>query len=211
LVARNQEKLQQALQSLSGTGHEAYSFDLGQVEQLPDWFKATFKDKPLHGLIDSAGMAPLVPLKAQSPSKLEALLRLNISSPYLLARSLAQRPKMPQGASLVLVSSAAALKGRAGRSAYAATKGALLSLTRCLAVELARDGIRVNCVTPGMLRPGPEQPVMAPEILAAIEKEHPLGLGSSDDVAAAISFLLSTEARWITGSVLAVDGGFSAT
>ena len=103
--------------------------------------------------------------------------------------------------------------GQPGVSAYAATKGAIIALTKSLALEIARNRIRVNCVVPAQV-----QTEMALSLessltetqIKRIEEMHPLGLGQPRDVALSIAFLLSDASSWITGSALTVDGGYTA-
>jgi NAD(P)-dependent dehydrogenase (short-subunit alcohol dehydrogenase family) len=86
-------------------------------------------------------------------------------------------------------------------------------MVKALALELAADDIRCNCVAPGFVRTGMLESVAAtvgPEALAALEKNHPLGFGEPADVAHAIAFLLAKTSRWITGTTLVVDGGYTA-
>jgi NAD(P)-dependent dehydrogenase (short-subunit alcohol dehydrogenase family) len=143
----------------------------------------------------------------------EAPYRINVTAGALLARGLRQSGVHAEGASLVLVSSVVGLAGQPGVSAYSATKGSVLALTRSLALELAADRIRVNCVVPGQVRSEmfeQQKKYLLPEQVAAIEAAHPLGLGEPEDVARAIAFLLSPASRWITGTGLVVDGGYLA-
>ena len=105
------------------------------------------------------------------------------------------------------------MTGAPGLSGYGASKGALIGLAKSLALEMARNRIRVNCVSPGYVRSAMAneiQETVGPEQFAAIEAMHPLGLGAADDVAHAIGFLLADTGRWITGSNLVVDGGYTA-
>ena len=93
--------------------------------------------------------------------------------------------------------------------AYAASKAAVIGLTRSLAAELAPSGIRVNCVAPGVIATDMTAP-LGRETLAALAEETPMGrLGRPEDVAAAVAFLASDSAGFITGQVLTADGGFS--
>ncbi len=114
---------------------------------------------------------------------------------------------------MVFVSSVMALVGSPGSAAYSMSKAALHGLAKSLALELAPRRIRVNCVAPGYVN----TPMYArlagfwsPEERARVESDHPLGIGSPEDVAQAICFLLAPASRWITGCVLPVDGGYTA-
>jgi NAD(P)-dependent dehydrogenase (short-subunit alcohol dehydrogenase family) len=132
----------------------------------------------------------------------------------MLAKGARQKSVLPAGgSSIVFISSVAALVGEPGASVYSAAKGALISLARSLAVELAAERVRVNCVIPGLVRtPMGDRLVklLSPAEALELEKRHCLGFGDPSDIAAAVAFLLSDDARWITGTTLVVDGGYSA-
>lgn len=120
-------------------------------------------------------------------------------------------PRMVHGGAIVLTASVVGITGVRNRAAYSSSKGAIVALGRNLALDCAPRGIRVNCIAPGFV----DTPLLAglkqdPARLERIRAMHPLGrLGTPDDVAAAVLFLASDEAAWITGVVLPVDGGFS--
>jgi NAD(P)-dependent dehydrogenase (short-subunit alcohol dehydrogenase family) len=98
-------------------------------------------------------------------------------------------------------------------STYSATKGALVALTKSVALELAPERVRVNSVAPGVVETemsGALREKLTPEQFERIETMHPLGIGAADDAAMAIAFLLSDAAKWITGTTLVVDGGYTA-
>ena len=117
------------------------------------------------------------------------------------------------GSSVVLLSSVAAISGESGISVYSATKAAVSGLARSLAVELAPEKIRVNALAPGFVETEMSDRLknsLTPEQYQAIADKHPLGIGAVQDVANCIAFLLSEAARWITGTTLVADGGYTA-
>jgi NAD(P)-dependent dehydrogenase (short-subunit alcohol dehydrogenase family) len=214
LVGRNAERLQETLDSLEGTDHLVSVFDLSAVEEIPGWFKSvTSRTGPLHGLVHSAGMQLTLPIRSTSAAKLDLIMRTNFYSAAMLSRGFCQRGCYLPGSSVVFLSSIMALHGRASISAYSASKAALEGLCRSLAVELAQDKVRVNCVAPAMVQTemlGRLREMLSEEQMGAIEKMHPLGFGTPSDVAGAIAFLLADTGKWITGTTLVVDGGYSA-
>ena len=164
-----------------------------------------------HGAVMCAGDHSLRPLQLLKASHIDESLTANVRS-ALLCTKLATKLASKDGASIVWLSSAAALIGSAGEAAYAASKGALLSACRSLAAELASRRIRINAVAPGVVEtPMSERWLsqLTPEQREAIRSRHMLGFGRPQDVAAAIAFLVSDEARWITGTCLTIDGGLT--
>jgi NAD(P)-dependent dehydrogenase (short-subunit alcohol dehydrogenase family) len=114
----------------------------------------------------------------------------------------------------IFMSSVAATRGDIGLSAYAASKAALESMVRSAAVELSRKRIAVNAVRLGLMQEGMGNDIKArigSSAFSDLGKRYPLGLGKGGELGSSILFLLSEEQSWITGSVLSLDGGFSAT
>jgi len=213
LVARNRDRLEQTQAALEGPGHQVEVFDVTALDEIPAWIKGLVSRLgPLHGVVHSAGVFEVVPLRILTAAKLEEILRVNLSAALFLARGFRQRGCHADGASLVLLSSVAGLRGYAGLSAYTAGKSALLGVTKSLAVELAGDGIRVNCVAPGLVSTAMSTQVEEQTLREnkGIESEYPLGIGLPRDVANGIAFLLSDASRWITGTTLMIDGGYCA-
>jgi NAD(P)-dependent dehydrogenase (short-subunit alcohol dehydrogenase family) len=214
LVGRNEERLRQTLDSLEGAGHEMCVFDLSEIEEIPRWLKSVAaRTGPFGGLVHSAGVVLTLPIRSMSVAKLDLTMRVNFYAAYLLCKGLYQRDCYEPGASIVMVSSVAGMHGDAGKTAYSASKAALEGLCRSLAIELVRDKVRVNCVAPAMVRTEvleQARSLLTDEQIAAIEKVHPMGFGTPADVAGAIAFLLADTGKWITGTTLIVDGGFSA-
>jgi NAD(P)-dependent dehydrogenase (short-subunit alcohol dehydrogenase family) len=111
------------------------------------------------------------------------------------------------------MSSVAATCGEPAISTYSASKAALQGLSRSLSVELARNNIRVNCIAPGHVTTEMSLEFsrqLTSEQYDIIVSKHPLGLGKPEDIASAAAFLVSDLSRWITGTTLYVDGGYSA-
>jgi NAD(P)-dependent dehydrogenase (short-subunit alcohol dehydrogenase family) len=214
LIARSKEALAAALAQLDGTGHRVESFDLSEAEAIPDLLKKLSSELgPISGLAHCAGSQAIRPLRILSTKDVESMFRLNVTAALMLAKGFRQKGVHTPSGAIVLVSSVMGIVGAPGRSAYCASKGALQAMARSLALELAPEGIRVNCVAPGYVRtPMLEQAaaVIGAEAMRRVEEMHPLGFGEARDVAQAIGFLLSDASRWITGSTLAVDGGYTA-
>jgi 3-oxoacyl-[acyl-carrier protein] reductase len=146
-----------------------------------------------------------VPLSKMTDAQWEATRRANLDSMFYVCR--AAIPLLGTGATIVLVSSTAGQRGEAFHADYAATKGAVISLTKSLAVELAPN-VTVNCVAPGWVDTEMAAQPYAGGGRQAIEKTIPLGrVGSAEDIAGPIVFLCSSLARHITGEILNVNGG----
>lgn len=213
LVARNRDRLQETLASLEGADHQLEVFDLNEVEQIPSWMKSlTSAGRMLSGLVHCAGIEITLPVKTMRLSDYERVMVINTTAAFALAKGFRQRGVCAAPASIIFISSAAAKKLKSGMSAYAASKAALHGLTRGLAAEFAREDIRVNVLTVGLVQTEMVMQMnanMTDAQVAKIVNDHLLGLGQPDDVANLVTYLLSPAARWITGSSIVIDGGYS--
>jgi len=211
---RNEERLNETLGMLEGEGHVGRLFDLAALDDIVPWLKALCAEVgPLNGIAHCAAVQATRPIQAINPGFVSDVLLQNLGAALMLAQGFRLKACHGTPASLVYVSSSAALKTAPGNVVYAASKGGIVSAVKGLGVELVRDGVRVNAVAPAMIdTPMTEQfrTILSEENFKRVIDMHPLGLGEPDDVAAAIAFLLADTAKWITGSILCVDGGFLA-
>jgi NAD(P)-dependent dehydrogenase (short-subunit alcohol dehydrogenase family) len=214
LSARNMERLQSTLDSLDGDGHGLYVFDLEAVDEIPPLVRKIAQEQGrLSGLFHSAGTGGIMTVNLLKGKYVEQVFASSVTATLLLVRGFCQKGVRANGGnSLVFMSSAAALCGVSGMSIYSASKAAINGAIRSLACELAPRGIRVNSLVAGGVRTGMhetlEKTLSDYEILQ-YEQKHPLGFGDPDDVAYAAAFLLSDTSKWITGTTLIVDGGYS--
>jgi NAD(P)-dependent dehydrogenase (short-subunit alcohol dehydrogenase family) len=214
LVGRNLQRLEETRERMTGVDHRVESFDLTAAGLIPGWLKQlTTQTGPFDGLVHCAGIHQAIPLRVLSFEKIEEVLRANVASAMMLVKAFRQKACYVRPASLVLLSSVAGLVGQSAVSGYAASKAALIGFTRSAAMELAAEGVRVNCIAPGYVASEMTEGLrekLTPEQFKAIEVSHPLGIGTPRDVAHAAAFLLADTGRWITGTTLVVDGGFTA-
>lgn len=214
LVARNPEKLEQVRQSLPGNGHIAVSEDLSNPETcVPDIFKIACADGvKLTGLVHAAGIGLSFPVKTVSMKSMLESFTINYFSFMLLVRHFIQK-RNSEGGSIVAISSVASVAGWQGFSVYAGTKGALNASIKSLAVELADKGFRLNAVLPSNINTDmltSITSVLGETGIQEIEKKQPLGFGLPEDVANSVLFLLNPASKFITGTNLIVDGGYTA-
>ena len=181
---------------------------------VKSWLIDRCRDVQLDGFVHFAGVPCTVPIKHLSVDRYEDVNKVNVSSIIELTKIFISKNILARNnPSIVLISSVSGLVGFTPNVAYAMTKGAIISMTRALSIELAHKRIRVNCVAPGFIKtPLMEQTadMLGDDYESNLSAMHPLGLGSAEDVANAVAFLLSDYSKWITGVVLPVDGGYTA-
>ena len=167
----------------------------------------------INGLLNCAGISTTNLFKLTKPEELDKFFHVNVYTGFFLAQECTKMGNLSkEGGSIVFFSSVAGSFGEVGKSTYGMTKAALLNLAKHLACEMARKNVRVNSIAPGaictpinMNLPHMKDPAKR----AALEAQHLLGLGETTDIANACIYLLSDASRWVTGTNLFVDGGFS--
>jgi NAD(P)-dependent dehydrogenase (short-subunit alcohol dehydrogenase family) len=214
LLGRNVDRLVETAQ-LAGPADRTLvcPLDLAELSAIAPALRALVaRTGRLYGLCHSAGVSMTLPLAASKPERARAVMDLNFHAGLELARALVERSVLAEhGGSVLWVSSVYSHVGAPGQIAYCASKGAIASAVRAMALELAPRRVRVNCVSPGLVKTAMTDghSRMTTEQWARIEALHPLGTGSVNDVARAASFLLDPLNTWITGTDLILDGGYS--
>lgn len=209
LSGRRVDKLKETQNLLSGSGHMICAADLA-TDDLEDIFKYATQDKKLDGIVHCAGIPYVAPLRSLKKQNMLDAMNNNFL-PFIELCRLFSNKKYSEGGSIVAVSSILTQRPRACETAYISSKGALDSAVESLAFELATKEIRINGVLVGNVLTE-----MTEDILKKIGNENHienaksaalLGLGSVDQIASAIAFLLSDMASFITGTMVRVDGG----
>ena len=214
LIDRDSINLEETIRMLAGEGHENVSQDITQYDAIESIISSVVsRHGKIHGFIHSAGIEMTLPLKMLDHKKIEQVFSVNVIAGLEFSKILSKKKYIAENASFVFISSIMAILGQSGKVAYCASKGAISAASKAMALELAGKNIRVNSILPGMVKS--EMSIKLLESLSSeardnIEKMHPLGIGGVEDVANACIFLLSDASKWVTGSNLIVDGGYSA-
>lgn len=162
----------------------------------------------IDAVVNSAGIARRATVTEAHMADYDAVMAVNVRGAFLVSKYALPHLRAFGGAILHL-SSGVATTGTRNRAAYSASKGAIVSLTKNMALDYAADQVRVNCLCPGFVNT-PLLASLPPERRAKLTALHPLGrLGEPEDVAHMALFLISDQASWITGQAIAVDGGFN--
>ncbi|SMP07280.1 SDR family NAD(P)-dependent oxidoreductase [Chryseobacterium profundimaris] len=214
LVGRNYDELMKTISMLDPKSKaEVIAEDITQTENL----EAVIAEKVLlsgkiSGFIHCAGIEKTLPLKKHSSALYRDIFEVNVIAGFEIAKILSLKKYKDERSSFVFISSVAGMVGEPGKAAYSASKGAVISGVRSLAMELCRSNIRVNSISPAMVN----TPILekmfeniGEEASLEIIRKHPLGIGNPEDVANACVFLLSDASKWVTGTNLVIDGGYS--
>lgn len=211
LVGRNKERLDAVLHQLDGDGHEIAAIDLENLDSLEQMVKQVAISGALWGMVHCAGGGAITPLRVLKTNVLEQHMRINFYSFIELVRQVTKKKyMMPEGGSIIGISSFAASEGEQGQTAYSAAKAAMDAAVRTLSYELAPRKIRINTIRPGMIESEATDRYlrdMGREKYDELVAKQLLGLGKPQDVAEMCAFLLSDGGRFVTGRNLYLDGG----
>ena len=211
-IGRNQERLDSVFEEMGGN-NAIYSYDLLNLAGIKELISRIVGEHgKLDGFIHAAGIEATSPVKLTNSSEYDMLYQVNCLSAFEIVKNLCGIKTFNKGGSVVLISSISGVIARKGLSAYAASKGALMSAARVMALEMASRGIRVNTISPGTIL----TPMMQKALDAMSEEDKkkridgfPLGLGETTDISNACIYLLSDASRWVTGQNLIIDGGYT--
>ena len=213
LMGRDEERLQETLNSLSGTGHSTILCDLTLVNSIKDHLAQLKSTELISGFIHCAGIERTRPLKSFDTEDFQVMFKTNVTSAIEITRVVSARGYLEKkGASYVFISSVSGINGEKGKLEYSSSKASLFALTKSLASELAVKKIRVNCVSPAMVQTPmfksvteslPEDPVKS------IEAKHLFGFIEPSDIANLCIYLVSDLGCKITGSNFVIDSGYT--
>lgn len=214
LVGRSAHNLSSLSEQLSGKSSLVMEVDLSipdllyqEIKSLPsEWL-------PLDGVFHAAGNELVKPIKLTKSADFDYLMSVSAKTALSIGRAASSKGVMSDRGSLVFMSSVAAITGTSGLSLYSASKGAIESMIRSLAIELAPKCIRVNAITSGAVETPMHQRLLRGMPKNAVQDyldKHPLGFGKPSDISNAAAFLISDASRWMTGSCIVLDGGYSA-
>ena len=214
LGGRRRRRLDEVAAAIASSGGEAIVLEGDVREEATGERWARECDRAfggLDGLVNAAGVIGNGAIDATTPAEWDRVMDSNVRSLYLVTRAVAELLKRRKG-SVVNLSSVAGNRPYGGLAAYCVSKAAVDMITRCAALDLAPDGVRVNAVSPGVVVTELHTVTNAvADYTAFLERgktTHPLGrVGSAEEVAALILFLLSEESGWITGASMPIDGG----
>jgi 3-oxoacyl-[acyl-carrier protein] reductase len=210
VAARNEEKLAEVAKQIESAGSQALAvkMDVADPEQIKTGFQqALGKFGRLDILVNNAAITRDGLALRMKLDDWETVLRTNLTSAHLCTQHALSTMMKQRWGRIINVSSVVAETGNAGQANYVAAKAGLIGLTRAIATEMASRNITVNAVAPGFIAT-PMTDALPEKVKEELKARIPLGrLGTDADVAAAIVFLASEEAGYITGSVLDVNGG----
>ena len=206
ITGRNEERLKKTLSVMKGQGHCLLVEDLTSngaserlTDQLPD----------LDGMVYAAGVAEIMPFRMINENHIERVMKINFQVPIELTQKILRKKKIRTGGSLVYVTAIADHAAPAGSAIYSASKGALASAVKSLALEVSKLKVRANCIAPGYVSTPMLEKLGDTSSVTEYLKLLPLGEVEPEEIASSAVYLLSQASRWVTRSYLIVDSGLT--
>lgn len=210
---RDEHALNELTSALPGTDLTTAAVDITDPADVADLASLSASGvSPVTALVNSAGIGTVVPLQETTAELMRRMYEVNVIGALAITQAVAPILAKNGGGSIVHLASVSGIHGNFGRAAYGASKGAMITLTKVMAVELAGEGIRVNAIAPGPIETALTRNSHSAETREAWEGSVLLGrYGTPEEVASAAAFLVDGKrSSFITGQILAVDGGFTA-
>jgi len=211
IIGRTKEKTEDACAEI-GPNAIPVIFDLNNLDAIPTMITDLAKDGNIDILVNNAGINLKKEFTEVTDADFESIIHTNVKSVFAVSREVVKVMKNNGGGSIINISSMASQYGIPKVIAYSASKGAIETMTRAMAVELAQFGVRVNCIAPGFIKTKMSAKALDsdPERKNKVLGRTPMGtLGEPDDIADAAYYFATSESKYVTGTVLPVDGGNS--
>lgn len=195
-------------EQLSGTGHITVKIDVRDADSVAKAVETVLKEfGGLDGLVNNAGITADQLLLRMKPEDFDSVLQTNLRGVYLCTKEVVRPMMKAKKGSIVNITSVIGQTGQAGQANYAASKAGIEAFSKSIAQEMASRNIRSNCIAPGFIDTEMTA-ALTEQQKTAISAKIPLGsIGTPEDVANAVCFLLSDESRYVTGHTLSVNGG----
>ena len=215
ITGRSINKLTSLKNSLEKTSRViSYDVDLSKPKSCKNLIKSLPEEwLPLNGLFHSAGDILLKPISLSNEEDFDKLARVSLHSTLDIARLVSKKKYFADKSSIVLMSSISSLLSTTGISYYSAIKSSINSICRSMAIECSPRKIRVNTILAGAIETSMHDKIeskLSSEYMDKYRNKHLLGFGQPNDISNMVSFLLSPASKWITGSSIIVDGGYSS-
>lgn len=203
-----EEAAQEVLKSLEGSGHFCLQMNIADEESINSGFKRIMETfGSLHGLVNNAGITRDQLVMRMKPDDFDAVVNTNLRGTFLCMKAVLKPMVKARNGSIVNITSVIGQTGNPGQCNYAASKAGVEAMSKSLAQELGSRNLRINCVAPGFIETDMTDQ-LTDEQKTKIHEKIPLQcIGETKDVAASVAFLISDEAKYITGHTLDVNGG----
>ncbi len=208
VVARSAERAREVAAALPGEGHQGYGCDVADPAQAQATVSSTETDVgPVDILVNNAGITRDNLLVRMKDEEFDEVIATNLKGAFNFTRAVSKGMMKRRDGVILNMTSVVGLTGNAGQANYSASKAGLIGLTKSVAKELAARGVRCNAIAPGFIRTDMTDQLTETQVQGLLAQIPAGRLGEVSDVAALVRFLAGPGARYITGQVLAVDGG----